>query len=103
LLVLPTILTFANQSVNGAGAAQPVTVTNPGLATVKFSGISTSAEFDQTNNCGTSIGPQASCTIKVWSKPTGGGHFSGTLTLTDNATNSAQVVTLSGKGNNGKK
>jgi hypothetical protein len=102
-LVVPTTLTFGNQSVNGTGAAQPVTVTNPSLATVRFSAISIGADFDQTNNCGTSLAPLSSCTINVWSKPTGAGHFSGSLTLTDNATNSAQVVSLSGKGNNGKK
>jgi hypothetical protein len=39
----------------------------------------------------------------VSSKPTVPGQFSGSLTITDNATNSPQVVTLSGKGNNGNK
>jgi P pilus assembly chaperone PapD len=95
-------LTFGNQSVGGLSAPQTVTVTNPSLATVKITGIYIDTGFAQTNNCGTSIAPQSSCTFNVSSKPTGAGHFSGQLSLADNATNSSQVITLDGKGNNGK-
>jgi hypothetical protein len=80
-----------------------VTVGNPSLAKVKISGIYIDAGFVQTNNCGTTMAAQSTCTFNVSSSPTGSGHYSGTLTLTDNATNSSQVITLSGKGNNGKK
>jgi len=80
-----------------------VNVTNLGLATVKFVGISTSADFAQTNTCGTSLAAQSSCSISVSSAPTGPGTRTGNLTLTDDAINSQQVVSLSGKGNNGNK
>jgi hypothetical protein len=103
LLVVPTTLIFAGQSVGGTSPAQAVTVTNPSLATVRINGISIGADFAQTNTCSTSIAPQSSCVINISSRPTTPGQTSGTLTLTDNATNSAQVVTLSGKANNGKK
>jgi len=78
-------------------------VTNPSLATVRINGISISADFAQTNTCGTSLAAQSSCAINVSSKPISSGPTSGNLTLADNATNSPQVVTLSGKANNGKK
>jgi len=83
-------------------APQTVTVTNLGLAPVKFSGISASSGFVETDNCTPSVGANSSCTISVSSSPTQAGPVSGTLTVTDNATNSPQVVDLSGKGNNGK-
>ena len=83
-------------------APQTVTVTNLGLASVKFNGISTSAGFVETNDCSPSVAANSSCTISVSSSPIQSGPASGTLTLTDDATNSAQVVHLSGKGNNGK-
>jgi hypothetical protein len=65
--------------------------------------MSIGADFTLTNNCGPSVAPLGTCTIDVSSKPTVPGQTSGSLTLTDNATNSPQAVTLSGKGNNGKK
>jgi hypothetical protein len=49
------------------------------------------------------VAANGSCAINVTFSPTGPGGASGSLTLTDNATNSPQVVSLSGKSNNGKK
>jgi hypothetical protein len=103
LLVSPTTLSFGGERIGGTGPAQTVTVTNPSLAIVRITGISISVDFAQTNTCGNSIAAQSSCAINVSSKPTSPGQFSGNLTLTDNATNSPQVVTLFGKGHNGNK
>ena len=50
-----------------------ITPTNPSGTTIEFAGISTSANsrFSQTNTCGTSLPPGASCTITVIFHPTG--------------------------------
>jgi hypothetical protein len=77
-------------------------VTNLGGATVTIAGISIGGGFAQTNNCGSALATNGSCSISVTFSPTGAGPQSGSMTLTDNATNSQQVVTLNGKGNNGK-
>jgi len=93
-----TTLTFSS-GVNVQSAAQSVTVTNSGSATLTFSGITASpSSFVQTNNCGTSLAAGGSCTINVTFTPTAAGTVSGTLTITDNASNSPQTVTLSGTG-----
>jgi hypothetical protein len=102
LLVSPTSLTFGNQSVGTISPAQVVSVTNLGGATVTIAGISIGSGFAETNNCGSALVAHGVCSISVTFSPTGAGPQSGSMTLTDNATNSPQVVTLTGKGNNGK-
>ena len=80
-----------------------MTVTNNGGATVMISGISIAGDFAETDDCIPSLAAHSSCSISVTSNPTGAGPDSGSLTITDNATNSPQLVELSGKGNNGNK
>ena len=55
-------------------------------------------DFAQTNTCGASLAAHDSCTISVTFKPTAPGKRIGNLPLHDNASNSPQVVDLSGKG-----
>ena len=74
-------------------------MTNPGGAAVTFTGMPISGDFAQTNTCGASLAAQNSCTISVTFKPTAAGKRTGNLPLHDNASNSPQVVALSGKGN----
>ncbi len=95
----PASLTFANQFVNTTSAAQPVTLTNSGTASLTISSISTSGDFSQTNNCGTSLAAGGSCTLNVSFTPTTTGTRVGTLTVADNAANgSPQTVSFSGTG-----
>ncbi|MGB7592112.1 MAG: DUF3443 family protein, partial [Terriglobia bacterium] len=68
-------------------------------ASLTFSGFTVSSGFTQTNTCGTGIGEDGACTVSVTFTPTATGTVSGTLTITDNASNSPQTVTLSGTGN----
>src|SRR5258707_179189 len=51
-----------------------------------------------TGTCGRSVAPGASCTISVKFTPTAAGTRTGTLTLTDNASNSPQTISLTGIG-----
>jgi hypothetical protein len=63
--------------------------------------ITTSANFAQTNNCGSSVAAGSSCAINVTFTPQSGGSLTGTLTITDNsngAAGSTQTVSLSGTG-----
>jgi hypothetical protein len=50
------------------------------------------------NTCAATIGAGASCTVGVTFSPTATGPVAGTLTFTDSAVTSPQVVTLSGTG-----
>ncbi|HKV77256.1 MAG TPA: choice-of-anchor D domain-containing protein [Candidatus Sulfotelmatobacter sp.] len=95
----PTSLTFANQFVNTASGTRPVQLTNSGVAVLNISSVSISGDFSQTNNCGTSLGAGASCTVNVTFTPTLTGSRTGTLTITDNALNgSPQTASLTGTG-----
>jgi len=78
-------------------------VANPGFAPVTLTGTSVSGDFGLTNDCGSSVAAQATCSLSVTWSPTGAGPQSGILTITDDATDSPQVVLLIGKGNNGNK
>jgi hypothetical protein len=73
-------------------------VANAGATTVNFNAMLVSGDFSQTNTCGSSLSAQNSCTISVKFMPTAKGKRTGNLPLHDNASNSPQIVTLSGKG-----
>ena len=74
-------------------------MTNEGGAAVSFTGIPVTGDFAQTNTCGVSLAGRGSCRISVTFKPTAPGKRTGNLPLHDSATNSPQMVNLSGKGN----
>ncbi|MGA3327934.1 MAG: choice-of-anchor D domain-containing protein [Terriglobia bacterium] len=96
-------LTFLAQSVGTSSSTQTVKLTNTGNGTLTLSGIATSDNFGQTNNCGGSIAARASCTINVTFSPTATGSLAGTLTFTYNSNGvagSKQTVTLRGTGTN---
>jgi len=92
----PTSLNFPSQGVNTTSAAQSVTLTNGGTASLAISSISASGSFAETNNCGSTVAAGSSCTIEVTYTPTTQGSSSGTLAVADNATGSPQSVTLTG-------
>ena len=94
-------LTFGNQNLGTTSASQPVTLSNTGYAALNITGIATSSNFGQTNNCGSSVAASGSCTINITFSPTATGPLSGTLTITDNSNwvaGSTQTATLTGTG-----
>src|SRR3989442_1370167 len=94
-----TSVSFPNQIINTTSKAKIVTLTNTGTLTLTISSITTTGNFAQTNTCGTSLAAGTKCTISVTFTPTITGTRTGTLTVTDNAANSPQTASLSGKGN----
>lgn len=90
-------MTFAAQTVGTSATAQTITVTNSGNGTLAFSSIRATGDFSQTNNC-TNVVAQGNCTVQVAFTPTSSGSRTGTLTLTDSAADSPQMVSLSGSG-----
>ena len=97
----PTSLAFGNETVNSASAAQSVTVSNTGSAGASISSISVPTGYSQTNTCGSSLAAGASCTVSVTFKPAATGSYSGSLTVSSNASNSTLTVGLSGTGVSG--
>src|SRR6266478_7056635 len=92
-----TSLTFGSQLVGTSSGAQFTTLTNTGSATLTFSAVfSGDFAFAGLGTCGSSVAAGASCTISVKFTPTAAGTRTGTLTLTDNASNSPQTISLTG-------
>jgi Abnormal spindle-like microcephaly-assoc'd, ASPM-SPD-2-Hydin len=75
-------------------------VTNNQAAPLNVSSIATTGDFAQTNNCGTTVAAGGNCKVSVKFTPTVVGTRTGSLTITDDATSSPQIVSLSGKGVN---
>jgi|GEM_PF-2263648 len=94
----PASLSFGNQVVSIKSAAKNVTLKNGQTVALSISSIATSGDYAQTNNCGASLTAGASCVISVTFTPTTTGARTGTLTVTDNASNSPQTAPLTGTG-----
>lgn len=94
----PASLSFAPQLTASTSAAKTVTVSNSGTAALAISAVAASGDFAATNSCPASLAPKASCAVAVSFAPTVTGARAGQLTITDNAPDSPQTVTLAGTG-----
>ena len=94
----PTSLTFPTQVVFTTSLVQQVTLTNTGAGVLTMTRISVASPFQQTNNCPSSLGPGANCTVSVKFRPGNKGVFHGGVSVTDNALGSPQKVPLTGTG-----
>jgi len=100
--VSPGSLTFSAQALGVASAPQNITLTNGQSVTLSITSITftgtNSGDFTQTNNCGSSVGPSASCTISVTFTPGGLGTRTALLNVNDSGLNSPQTASLTGTG-----
>ncbi len=94
----PASLSFPSTLVGNSPATQTVTVTNTGATAASVSSISVTGNFSQTNNCGSSIAANGSCTVNVTFAPASGGSLTGTLSVASSAPESPLTVALSGTG-----
>jgi hypothetical protein len=96
----PTSLNFGSEGVGTTSAAQTITLSNPGTDTLNISAVAltgaNAADFTQTNTCGTSIAANASCTISITFGPAAVGSRTASLSVTDNANNTAGSVQTAG-------
>ncbi len=98
VLLSASSLAFGTQLVNTSSAAQVVTLTNTGSTALTITSIVAKGNFSQINTCGASVAAGANCTITVTFRPTDSGLRFGSITLTDNAPTSPQVISLTGTG-----
>src|SRR5271166_3730511 len=67
----PNSLNFGNQTLGQPSSLQPVILTNNNQSvSLSISSITTSGDYSQTNNCGTSVPANGSCIINVVFTPT---------------------------------
>lgn len=102
-LFSPTSINFGNETVgisNNQGVV--ATLSNTGNVALNISSIgisgANSSDFSQTNFCGSSIAPGGTCAITVSFTPTTMGIRTAALSVSDNAPNSPQTVSLTGVG-----
>jgi hypothetical protein len=91
-------LTFGTQAAGTTSAAQTLSLTNSGTTALTINSIVITGAFLETNTCPQSLAAGAACTISILFAPTQAGTQTGTLTITDNAPTSPQVVSLDGAG-----
>ena len=92
----PTGITFGTQLVGTSSTPQSVTLTNSGGATLAITKRVVSGGFSQTNNCPFHIPPGGQCIINVVFTPRVPDSHQGAVTITDNASNSPQMISLTG-------
>ncbi|MEO7029630.1 MAG: choice-of-anchor D domain-containing protein [Acidobacteriaceae bacterium] len=91
-------LTFGNTGVGNASAAQSVTLTNTGNATVHVLSALVSTDFTEATNCGALL-PGDSCVYTISSTPTAASTVTtrtGTLEIATDASTALDFVTLLG-------
>jgi len=80
-------------------ATQSVTLGNAGNNSLNISKFSVlGSDYSQTDTCGTSVAPGASCTIAVSYTPSSSGMNQTRIDITDDGLNSPQSISLSGSG-----
>jgi hypothetical protein len=98
----PATTTFPDELVTTASPSQALTFRNTSGSAISVSGISftgaNASDFSETDNCGTTVVANSSCTINVVFKPGASGARSATLSVADNVTGSPQTAALSGNG-----
>jgi hypothetical protein len=92
----PLALTFGQQQLGTASAAQQVTLTNAGDVALTLIAASTTGDFSVVNGCGNSLNGHASCALSVSFNPRDVGLETGVLTISDQYR--SQTVALSGTG-----
>jgi hypothetical protein len=93
-----TSLTFPVTIVNTTSPKQTVQLTNYGNQTLTLTITPPAASFLENNTCGLSLAAGKTCTITVAFRPKSSGTLTGTITITDNAPNSPQTISLTGTG-----
>jgi hypothetical protein len=99
LVTNPSELAFASTFVGKSSAALSVQLSNTGTAATQITGVGISdggAEFSQSNNCGATLAPGASCSVQVLFAPGASGARSGVLYL--QSSEAVSTVTLTGTG-----
>ena len=97
----PSSNNFGSTPVGTGTAWFTFTLSNSGSSAVSISNVTVSGPFVVSSNCTSSVAANSSCPIYVYFAPTSSGAASGTLTVTDSATNSPQTASLSGTGGSG--
>ena len=97
--LMPASAIYSSFKVGTTSAAKTFALFNNLSTTLDNITISTTGDFAvSATNCGASLAARSHCTINVTFTPTAAGTRTGTLSVTDGASNSPQTVSLTGTG-----
>ncbi len=91
-------LQFGTQGVSNKSAVKTLVLTNTGDGDLVISNISASGDFSYSGTTSMTVGAGRSVPLSVAFTPTVTGARTGSLTITDNASGSSQVIALVGTG-----
>jgi phospholipase C len=94
----PTLIDFGTQVVGDTASQQTSKLKNNSSVPIGITSIAVTGDYAQTNTCGSSIPPGASCPITVMFNPTSTGTRFGTVVVTDTDAGSPNVLKLTGVG-----
>ena len=95
----PLAVAFGAELAGTTSAAKTVAIKNTSASTVSISSITATGDFAiTTNTCGATLAAGKSCGVKLTFSPTTAGAVSGSLSISDSAPDSPQMVALSGTG-----
>lgn len=93
------LLSFNNQLINTTSAEDTFTLKNTGSTTLNITSITMdSSQFNLSDDCGNTLGVNASCTLTVDFSPTSTGDKTATIEIVDDSSHSPQTISLTGKG-----
>ncbi|HKV82745.1 MAG TPA: SBBP repeat-containing protein [Candidatus Sulfotelmatobacter sp.] len=92
----PSYLQYASQMIGTSSQPQTVIVRNVGSAPLSISSITTTGDFSETDNCGTSLSAAGSCTLSITFTPNAAGSRNGTIVIVDDAAGAPHSISLSG-------
>lgn len=102
----PTSLNFGDQTLSTTSTTRSIILTNTGSGALTVTSVVASGDFAvvtvPATNCGGTLASLATCSLNVTFTPTATGGRTGAITVTDNASGSPHVATLSGVGINTK-
>ena len=101
----PASLSFGDVAT-GVSVVKAITLTNIGTTALSITAIAitgtNTADFTQTHTCGASLASAAKCTFSITFTPSAIGARSASLSVTDSAAGSPQLIPLTGVGTTAK-
>jgi photosystem II stability/assembly factor-like uncharacterized protein len=94
----PVALSATSLAFGTQAGSQTVTLTNAGTAPLTLYGITVSTPFTQSNTCGIQVQSGGTCNLTITFAPTAPGWYSASVSLSDDAPGSPQLIAVSGTG-----
>ena len=94
----PSLVQFSIRPVGSVSQPNTSLLRNMGSGPLTITNLTTTGDFTETDNCGSGVGPAATCTFTVTFTPTQPGPRYGSIMIEDDAAGSPHFINLVGNG-----